>query len=48
LNVAKIYLNEKEVGEVFGEIIGKDIQREELFIVGKVLQFLYQKIFLSI
>ena len=36
IDCAKIYLNEKEVGEVFGQTIGKDIQREEIFIVGKV------------
>jgi aryl-alcohol dehydrogenase-like predicted oxidoreductase len=37
IDCAKIYLNEKEVGQVFGQTIGRSVQREELFIVGKVL-----------
>jgi alcohol dehydrogenase (NADP+) len=37
IDCAKIYLNEKEVGDVFQEMIGKDVQRDELFIVGKVI-----------
>ena len=36
IDCAKIYLNEKEVGEVFAEIIDKTVPRKELFIVGKV------------
>ena len=36
IDCAKVYLNEKEVGEVFKEMIDKEIPREELFIVGKV------------
>jgi hypothetical protein len=37
IDCAKIYLNVKEVGQVFGQTIGRSVQREELFIVGKVL-----------
>jgi len=36
IDCAKIYLNEKEVGEVFAEIIDKTVPRKELFIVGKL------------
>ena len=36
IDCAKIYLNEKAVGEVFADIIGKEVPRKELFIVGKV------------
>ena len=36
IDCAKVYLNEKEVGEVFSEIIDKEVPRKELFIVGKV------------
>lgn len=36
IDCAHIYLNEEELGEEFGQIIGQDIQREELFIAGKL------------
>ena len=36
IDCAHIYLNETEVGEVFNEMIGKEIKREELFIGTKV------------
>ena len=36
IDCAKVYLNEKEVGKVFDDYIGKTIPREELFIIGKV------------
>ena len=36
IDCAKVYLNEKEVGEVFEGIIDKEVPRKELFIVGKV------------
>jgi len=36
IDCAKIYLNEKEVGKVFDDYIGKTIPREELFIIGKL------------
>ncbi len=34
---AHIYLNEEEVGQVYREIIGKEVDREEMFITSKVL-----------
>ena len=37
IDCAKIYLNEKEVGQVFNDYIGKSIAREDLFIIGKVI-----------
>ena len=36
IDCAKIYLNEKEVGEVLNEVIGNKVKRDDLFIVGKV------------
>ncbi len=33
---AHIYLNEEDVGEVYKDMIGKEIKREELFIATKV------------
>jgi len=36
IDCAKIYLNEKEVGQVFNDYIGKSIAREDLFIIGKL------------
>ena len=36
IDCAKIYLNEKEVGEVLNEVIGNKVKRNDLFIVGKV------------
>jgi len=36
IDCAKVYLNEKEVGEVFKDIIDKEVPREELFIIGKL------------
>ena len=33
---ALIYENEKEIGEVFAEVIGKAVKREELFITSKL------------
>ena len=36
IDCAKVYLNEKEVGEIFEEYIDKKIPRKDLFIVGKV------------
>merc|ERR1711935_511625 len=35
IDCAKIYLNEKEVGQVFNDYIGKSIARENLFNNGK-------------
>ena len=37
IDCAKVYLNEKEVGEIFEEYIDKKIPRKDLFIVGKVI-----------
>ena len=37
IDCAKVYLNEKEVGQVFNDYIGKSIAREDLFIIGKVI-----------
>ena len=37
IDCAKIYLNEVEVGEIFEEFVDKEVPREELFIVGKVI-----------
>ena len=42
IDCAKVYLNEKEVGEVFKDIIDKEVPREELFIIGKVSGFYLQ------
>jgi len=36
IDCAKVYLNEKEVGQVFNDYIGKSIPREDLFIIGKL------------
>jgi len=36
IDCAKIYLNEKEVGEVLNEVIGNKVKRDDLFIVGKL------------
>ena len=36
IDCAMIYQNEHEVGEVFGEMLDKEVSRSEFFIVGKV------------
>ena len=36
IDCAMIYQNEHEVGEVFGEMLDKEVPRSEFFIVGKV------------
>lgn len=36
VDCASIYANEKEIGEVFKEVIGPSIQREELFVTSKL------------
>ncbi len=36
IDCAKVYLNEKETGQVLAEYINKSIPREDLFIVGKL------------
>ena len=36
IDCAMIYQNEHEVGEVFGEMMDKEVPRSEFFIVGKV------------
>ncbi len=36
IDCASIYANEKEIGEVFKEVIGKSIKREELFVTSKL------------
>ena len=36
IDCAKVYLNEKEVGEIFEEYIDKKVPRKDLFIVGKL------------
>jgi len=36
VDCASIYRNEKEIGEVFNDIIGKDVKREDLFVTGKL------------
>ena len=39
IDCAMIYQNEHEVGEVFGEMLDKEVPRSEFFIVGKVKLF---------
>ena len=36
IDCAMIYQNEHEVGEVFDEMLDKEVPRSEFFIVGKV------------
>jgi diketogulonate reductase-like aldo/keto reductase len=36
IDCALIYQNEKEIGEVFGEVINKTVKREELFVTSKL------------
>jgi len=36
IDCAKVYLNEKEVGEIFEEYIDKKIPRKDMFIIGKL------------
>ncbi len=36
VDCASIYLNEKEIGDVFHDVIGKQVKREEMFITSKL------------
>ena len=40
IDCAMIYQNEHEVGEVFEEMLDKEVPRSEFFIVGKVKKVL--------